>query len=171
LAKGELVVSPPKTQNSVRTLAIPQQAVDLLIVEHKKHPQNPYMFPSPKTGTMYDPDAFRRTHDKILKAIGAEHVRFHDLRRTFATMALQNGVRPENALRDAGPLLGGIHAGYLHERDKGNEEGRRKEDRRLHGRGHVKTRRRRAETCSPALFFPLWTFPDISKVFPQSRTN
>lgn len=90
--KGELVVSPPKTQNSVRTLAIPQQAVDLLIEEHKKHPGNPYMFPSPKTGTMYDPDAFRRTHDKILKAIGAEHVRFHDMRHLFATLSLKNGV-------------------------------------------------------------------------------
>ena len=80
---GELVVSPPKTRNSVRTLALPQQAVDLLIAEHKKHPRNPYLFPSPKTGTMYDPDAFRRTHDKILKAIGAEHIRFHDLRHPY----------------------------------------------------------------------------------------
>ena len=86
------MVSPPKTRNSVRTLALPQQAVDLLIAEHKKHPRNPYLFPSPKTGTMYDPDAFRRTHDKILKAIGAEHIRFHDLRHTFATHALAGGV-------------------------------------------------------------------------------
>ena len=90
--KGELVVSQPKTQNSVRTLAIPQQAVDLLVEEHKKHPGNPYMFPSPKTGTMFDPDSFRHTHDKILKAIGAEHIRFHDLRHTFATLSLKNGV-------------------------------------------------------------------------------
>ena len=89
---GELVVSPPKTRNSVRTLALPQQAVDLLIAEHKKRPRNPYLFPSPKTGTMYDPDAFRRTHDKILKAIGAEHIRFHDLRHTFATLSLKSGV-------------------------------------------------------------------------------
>ena len=89
---GELVVSPPKTRNSIRTLALPQQAVDLLIAEHKKHPRNPYLFPSPKTGTMYDPDAFRRTHDKILKAIGAEHIRFHDLRHTFATLSLKSGV-------------------------------------------------------------------------------
>ena len=89
---GELVVSPPKTRNSVRTLALPQQAVDLLAEEHKKHSGNPYMFPSPKTGTMYDPDAFRRTHDKILKAIGAEHIRFHDLRHTFATLSLKSGV-------------------------------------------------------------------------------
>ena len=80
---GKLVVSQPKTQNSVRTLAIPQQAVDLLVAEHKKHPGNPFMFPSPKTGTMFDPDSFRHTHDKILKAIGAEHIRFHDLRHPY----------------------------------------------------------------------------------------
>ena len=35
---GELAVSRPKTQNFVRTLAIPQQAIDLLIEEHQKHP-------------------------------------------------------------------------------------------------------------------------------------
>ena len=64
----------------------------LLIAEHKKHSRNPYLFPSPKTGTMYDPDAFRRTHDKILKAIGAEHIWFHDLRHTFATLLLKSGV-------------------------------------------------------------------------------
>lgn len=39
--KGELVVSPPKTQDSTRTLVIPQQVVDLLAEQHKKHPGNP----------------------------------------------------------------------------------------------------------------------------------
>lgn len=78
--KGKLVVSQLKTQNSIRILAIPQQAVDLLIEEHKKHPRNKYMFPSPKTGTMYDSDSFRHTHGKKLKAIGAERIRIHDLR-------------------------------------------------------------------------------------------
>ena len=65
---GQLKVSQPKTSNSVRTIPIPKQAVDLLILEHEKHPDNPYMFPSPKTGTMYDPDSFRHTHEKILAA-------------------------------------------------------------------------------------------------------
>lgn len=90
--KGELVASLPKTQNSVRVLPVSQQAVDLMVAEHKKHPGNPYMFPSTKTGGMFDPDSFRHTHDKILKSIGAEHIRFHDLRHTFATLSLKNGV-------------------------------------------------------------------------------
>ena len=84
---GELVVSQPKTQNSIRKLAIPQKAVDLLIDEHRKHPGSPYLFVSPKTGTMFDPDSFRHTHDKILKAIGAEHIRFHDLRHPYVKPA------------------------------------------------------------------------------------
>ena len=49
---GELKVLPPKTENSVRRIVIPQQTVDLLIEEHRKHPFNPYMFPSPVTGDM-----------------------------------------------------------------------------------------------------------------------
>ena len=89
---GELGVSRPKTPNSIRKLAIPQRAVELLVEEHAKHPHSPYLFVSPKTGTMFDPDSFRHTHEKILKAIGAEHIRFHDLRHTFATLSLKYGV-------------------------------------------------------------------------------
>ena len=80
---GELVVSQPKTPNSIRKLAIPQRAVELLVEEHAKHPHSPYLFVSPKTGTMFDPDSFRHTHEKILKAIGAEYIRFHDLRHPY----------------------------------------------------------------------------------------
>ena len=44
--------------------------VFLPVEEHAKHPHSPYLFVSPKTGTMFDPDSFRHTHEKILKAIG-----------------------------------------------------------------------------------------------------
>ena len=89
---GELTLSRPKTETSVRKVSIPQEAVDLLITEHKKHPDNPYMFPSPITGEMYYPDSIVNLHKKILKDAGLPHIRFHDLRHTFATLALQNGV-------------------------------------------------------------------------------
>ena len=106
--KGQLVVNQPKTQNSIRTLAIPQQAVDLQVEEHRKHPSNPFMFPSPATGEMYYPDSVVNLHKKILKDAGLEHIRFHDLRHTFATMALQNGVD----IKKVSSMLGHYDAGF-----------------------------------------------------------
>lgn len=63
---GELVLSRLKTENSVRLVSIPQEAVDLLTLEHGKHPARLYMFPSPKTGEMYHPDSIVNLHKKIL---------------------------------------------------------------------------------------------------------
>ena len=73
-------------------MSIPQDAVELLKQEHAKHPSNPWMFPSGRTGEMYHPDSVVTLHKRILKDAGLEHIRFHDLRHTFATLALQNGV-------------------------------------------------------------------------------
>ncbi len=89
---GTFVVTRPKTENSVRQISIPQEAVDLLVKEHAKHPSNPWLFPSSRTGVMYHPDSVATLHQRILKDAGLEHLRFHDLRHTFATLALQNGV-------------------------------------------------------------------------------
>jgi integrase len=80
---GEVVLSRPKTETSVWQVSIPQDAVDLLIQEHSKHPDNPYMFPSPVTGEMYHPDSVVKLHEKILKDAGLEHIRFHDLRHPY----------------------------------------------------------------------------------------
>ena len=104
----QLVVSQPKTKNSLRLLTLPESTVQILVEEHEKHPDNPYMFPSPKTGEMLDPASFRAMHDRILEAIGAEHVRFHDMRHTFATLALKNGVD----VRTLSEMLGHYSAGF-----------------------------------------------------------
>lgn len=105
---GSLELTRPKTENSVRLVSIPQAAVDLLIQEHDKRPDNPYMFPSPVTGETYYPDSVVNLHKKILKDAGLEHIRFHDLRHTFATMALQNGVD----IKTVSSMLGHYDAGF-----------------------------------------------------------
>lgn len=105
---GEIVVNRPKTENSIRAISIPQEAVDLLVEEHQKHPDNPYMFPSPKTGGMYYPDSVVNLHKKLLQDAGLGYIRFHDLRHTFATMALQNGVD----VKTVSAMLGHYDAGF-----------------------------------------------------------
>ena len=105
---GTRTLSQPKTDTSIRMVSIPQTAADLLIQEHEKHPDNPYMFPSPVTGEMYHPDSVVKLHEKILKDAGLEHINFHGLRHTFATMALQNGVD----IKTVSNMLGHYDAGF-----------------------------------------------------------
>ncbi len=105
---GTLTLSRPKTETSVRRVSIPQEAVDLLIQEHDKHPDTPYMFPSPVTGEMYYPDSVVNIHKKILKDAKLPDIRFHDLRHTFATVALQNGVD----VKTVSAMLGHYDAGF-----------------------------------------------------------
>ena len=57
---------------------------------------------------MYHPDSVVTLHKRILKDAGLEHIRFHDLRHTFATMALQNGVD----VKTVSSMLGHYSAGF-----------------------------------------------------------
>lgn len=66
------------------------------------------MFPSPLVGEMYHPDSVVNLHKKILKDAGLGHLRFHDLRHTFATLALQNGVD----IKTVSAMLGHYDAGF-----------------------------------------------------------
>ena len=106
--EGNLILSRPKTGNSIREVSIPQDAVELLKQEHAKHPDNPWMFPSGRTGEVYHPDSVVTLHKRILKDAGLEHIRFHDLRHTFATLALQNGVD----VKTVSSMLGHYDAGF-----------------------------------------------------------
>ena len=112
---GKLVISTPKTPNSIRTVLLPEDTVKLLVEEHERHPANPYLFPSPRTGETWDPDGFHRLHDRIIKEIGAEHVRFHVMRHTFATLSLKSGVDVRTLSETLGHFSAGLTLStYVH---------------------------------------------------------
>ena len=85
-------VSVPKTKSSIRTILLPPDMVDLL-TELKKQTKGEWMFPSPvKAGEPRNPTAVYRRFQLILERSHCKKIRFHDLRHTFATMALENGM-------------------------------------------------------------------------------
>ena len=90
--KGETKESPLKTKNTYRTVAISTDVVDLLR-EKRTHDSgfSKYVFPSPNGGPQ-DPDSVRPMFLRILARAGLDELRFHDLRHTFATMAIRSGV-------------------------------------------------------------------------------
>ena len=85
-------ISVPKTKSSVRTILLPSDMVELL-AELKKQTKGEWMFPSPvKEGEPRNPTAVYHRFQLILERSHCKKIRFHDLRHTFATMALENGM-------------------------------------------------------------------------------
>ena len=89
---GKLTVSQPKTRAAVRTLLLPVPVVEML-AEYRKGVHSRWMFPSPvKEDLPLDPASVRKKLTAILERADCKHVRFHDLRHTFATSALAHGM-------------------------------------------------------------------------------
>ena len=78
--------------DQTRTIALTPEVIDLLIMEHAKHPNSPLMFMHPATQRTYSPQMVRRMHNEIIKEAGLDHIRFTDLRHTCAVLSLRNGV-------------------------------------------------------------------------------
>ncbi len=88
---GQITEAPLKTKNSYRPLPLAEGTVAVLKEQKKKAGNSPWVFPSPTGGPM-SPDSVLHMLHRVLKRAGLPKVRFHDLRYTFATLALQNGV-------------------------------------------------------------------------------
>ena len=101
-----MVEAPLKTKNSYRNVAIGADAVEILKAQKEKM-QSDYVFPSP-TGGPISPDSVLHMLHRVLNRAGLPKVRFHDLRHTFATLALQNGVD----VKTVSGMLGHYSAGF-----------------------------------------------------------
>jgi len=90
--KGELVVSPPKTKTSNRSVILPAPVLNVL-KEYKKTVASRWMFPSPvNEDTPRDPAAVRKRLQTVLERAECKKIRFHDLRHTFSTVSLEHGM-------------------------------------------------------------------------------
>ena len=103
---GQIVEAPLKTRNSYRAVTISQQAIEVLKTQKAKT-NDTYVFPSPNGGPR-SPDSVNNMLRRVLERAGIPKVRFHDLRHTFATIALQNGVD----IKTVSGMLGHFSAGF-----------------------------------------------------------
>ncbi|OUN20018.1 site-specific integrase [Pseudoflavonifractor sp. An85] len=104
---GEVVEAPLKTKNAYRILPLAEDTVSVLKEQRRKVGNSPWVFPSPNGGPT-SPDSVLHMLHRVLKRAGLPKVRFHDLRHTFATLVLQNGVD----VKTVSGMLGHFSAGF-----------------------------------------------------------
>lgn len=90
--QGKIQIGELKTKASMRTIMLPPSLLNIL-KSYRETVQSPWMFPSPLDPSVpRHPSAVRKRLQLILDRAGCKHVRFHDLRHTFATTALEHGM-------------------------------------------------------------------------------
>lgn len=102
--KNKLVLTPPKTEKSIRTIPIQDNVIKIL-KEHRKlqglekmryadiYNDLNMVFAKEDGNFIYARD-FLRQYQNILKKAGIEKKRFHDLRHTFATILINENENP-----------------------------------------------------------------------------
>jgi integrase len=110
--KYSLIEQLPKTKKSIRTVPIPSNLIPLLNEQRERqakeraaafdlYSDSNYVF-STVTGHVIDPRNLRRSFQRVLKHVGLDQKRFHDLRHTYATRLFEKGV----SLKTVQDLLG-----------------------------------------------------------------
>jgi len=90
--KGELVISPPKTKTSNRSVILPSSVLNVLKT-YKSTITSQWMFPSPiNEDSPRDPAAVRKRLQTVLERAECKKVRFHDFRHVFCTSCLEHGM-------------------------------------------------------------------------------
>ena len=105
---GVIQETAPKTNNAYRKILLSSETIEILkAYKEQQTIQSEYVFPSP-TGEIMEPDSARKMLKRVLQRAGSDELRFHDLRHTFATLALQNGVD----VKTLSGILGHYSAGF-----------------------------------------------------------
>ena len=104
---GKVTEAPLKTKNAYHTLPLGEDTIGILAQQKEKVGTSPWVFPGPAGGPL-SPDSVLHMLHRVLERAGLPRLRFHDLRHTFATLALQNGID----VKTVSGMLGHYSAGF-----------------------------------------------------------
>ena len=101
-SKKGLIFHEPKTENSTRVLKLPQTILDELQKHKERHDiiksiagnayQDNDLVTCCQDGSPINPGSFSHTFARVLKRKNLQHIRFHDLRHTNATLMLKYNI-------------------------------------------------------------------------------
>jgi integrase len=110
--KGITRTKPPKTARSARTIALPPFVVGVLRQEldHQEELRRDFEDKADRGGWIFvradgspwEPGAFSLSFARFVKRVKLPHIRFHDLRHSFGTLALASGVDLQTVSRALG---------------------------------------------------------------------
>jgi integrase len=115
----QMLIAPPKTQRSRRTIYLDAQTVDVL-KEHRRRQREEQLAAGPtwdssnelvfrdELGGLLHPEWFSREFNMLVRRAGVPRIRLHDLRHTYATLALKTGVHPKVVSERLGHATVGI---------------------------------------------------------------
>ena len=99
---GRPAVSEPKTGSSARSISLDTHTIEMLRNHRRQAVEQALAtgaamsdFVFADKGIPIKPDRVTRTFTRLTEQAGLPHIRLHDLRHTWATLALRNGVHPK----------------------------------------------------------------------------
>jgi integrase len=110
--RGSLVLKPPKTRQSVRSLTLPQVTLEALrrhelqqkedrLAAGPDYSDNGIVFADP-TGLLQRPRNITKAFGDLVKRSGVRRISMHGLRHTHITELLRAGVHPKDVSERAG---------------------------------------------------------------------
>ncbi len=93
--RGELCVYPPKTEDGKRRICLPD-SLWWVLSEHKASAVSEWIFPDPLSPDRpLRPEKAYNKLTSLLKRARLPHIRFHDLRHSFASVSANQGIAPQ----------------------------------------------------------------------------
>ena len=89
--RTHLVIAPPKTRNSIRSIPLPPEIIDLL--RKQQQPSDVYLLTGRRK--CMEPSSCSKRFRNLLKKLDIPARNFHTLRHTFATACIRDGADPK----------------------------------------------------------------------------